>query len=210
MRVRVLVIAIVCLLVRSTSGQNDAQRDAIAKVHALENSWNQAEAIGDVRALDLISDNSMIYVDEDGALLSKAQFLNRMTRGSGTVVQWLVTPTMDVHLYGDIAVVVGSYRVKGVQEGSRMRGRDASSIFGPLGTVRGGAWQRRRRRFCIDPIAIQYVSIRGRWPFSFALCWIVLVALAWGHAQTSMPPDDQQSRVLSLENAWNQSSSNRT
>lgn len=37
-----------------------------------------------------------------------------------------------------------------------------------------------------------------------ALCAVVLLAWVGGHAQTSTPPDDQQTRILSLESAWNQ------
>src|ERR1700675_332824 len=125
MRARILLAAIVYVVSLSTWAQNAAESDSISKVHALENAWNQAEAMGDVHALDLILDGTMIYVDEDGELQTKAQFLNRITQKKGTDVQWLVTPAMNVHLYGDTAVVVGSYRAKSTQGGKthEWRGR---------------------------------------------------------------------------------------
>ena len=58
----------------------------------------------------------MIYVDEDGSLLTKAQFLAHAKK-SGANLQLLVTPTMSVHVYGGTAVVAGSYRAKGVHQG---------------------------------------------------------------------------------------------
>jgi ketosteroid isomerase-like protein len=102
-----------------------AERDASSKIQALEKLWNTAEVKGDVKALDLISDDSMTYVDEDGSLLTKAQFLARVDKEAGTGAQWLVTEELTVHIYDDAAVVVGTYTYKGEQRGRayQRRGR---------------------------------------------------------------------------------------
>ena len=44
---------------------------------ALEHAWNQAEAFKDLKALDSLFDNSLVYIDYDGSELTKAEFLSR-------------------------------------------------------------------------------------------------------------------------------------
>ena len=117
MRGGLLVVAMACLCSPSFPAQDTAERDAGSKIRALEIVWNQAQEKGDVRALNLIFDSSMIYIDEDGSQETRAQFLSRVAREAGSDVQWLVNPTMRVRVYDDTAVVVGTYRVKGVSQG---------------------------------------------------------------------------------------------
>lgn len=114
-----LIVAIVCLLTACVRGQSASDRDAGSKIRTLETVWNLAEEKGDVAALDLIFDSSMMYIDEDGSLLTKAQFLKRVAKESGTDGERLVTPTMSVKIYGETAVVMGSYRVTRIREGKQ-------------------------------------------------------------------------------------------
>jgi ketosteroid isomerase-like protein len=83
---------------------------------ALENVWNNAEKAGDAAALGLILDDAMVYVDEDGSLLTKEQFLEHMKQ-TGPQLQTLVTDAMSVHVYRETALVSGTYRVTGVNHG---------------------------------------------------------------------------------------------
>jgi ketosteroid isomerase-like protein len=138
MREAVLVVAIACLLSSAAQSQSTADRDAISKVRALENLWNQAEEKGDARALDLIFDSSMIYVNEDGALLNKTQILNRIAKENSTGGLRLFTPTMNVHLYGDTAVAVGTYRVKTIREGKL---HQWTGQFIDTWAFKNGTWQ---------------------------------------------------------------------
>lgn len=117
MRADVLVVAMACWLSLFGAAQTSADRDAGSIIRTLETVWDRAEEKGDIRALDLIFESSMIYIDEDGSLLTKTEFLNRVTKETGSYVQWLVAPTMSINVYGDTAVVVGSYRVAGVSGG---------------------------------------------------------------------------------------------
>jgi ketosteroid isomerase-like protein len=116
-RRKILACAIVGLLATLATAQDSDERDAASKVQALEKFWDRAEQQGDIRALDLIFDESMTYVDEDGSLLSKAEFLSRVVKEAGTQVQSLVTPALSVHVYGDTAVAIGIYTYKGVRKG---------------------------------------------------------------------------------------------
>jgi hypothetical protein len=135
--VGVLVVAMACLLSLSAQNQTASDLDAGSKIRTLETMWNRAELKGDVQALDLIFDISMIYIDEDGAMLTKAQFLNRVAKEGGSELQWLVTPTMNVNVYDDTAVVVGSYRVIGVLKGKPY---ERTGRFIDTWAFKNGAW----------------------------------------------------------------------
>jgi hypothetical protein len=132
-----LVLAMACLFSVIAPAQDTANANDGSKVLALESVWNQAEEKGDIKALDLILDNSMIYIDEDGSVLTKAQFLNHTAKQAGSDLQWLVTPTLSVHVYGNTAVVVGSYRVKGLRRGKPYQ-RDGR--FVDTWAFKKGAW----------------------------------------------------------------------
>jgi ketosteroid isomerase-like protein len=83
---------------------------------ALEHAWDQAQERGDVKALAAIFDNSLIYVDYDGKLLTKAEYLARV-KANTTHIQQIVAEEMSVQMFGNTAIVVGTYRVRGVENG---------------------------------------------------------------------------------------------
>jgi len=131
-----LCIAALCLLTASLSAQENSGSAAGSKVLALESVWNMAEEKADVRALDLIFDESMIYVDEDGSLLSKAQFLAHVKQ-AGPQLQSLITKTIAVRVFGDAAMVVGNYEARGAERGKAYlhQGR-----FMDTWVLKQGAW----------------------------------------------------------------------
>src|ERR1017187_5423583 len=60
------------------SGQSVDETGSRTKILALEHAWNQAEAFKDLKALDTLFDNALVYVDFDGTLMTKAEFLSRV------------------------------------------------------------------------------------------------------------------------------------
>ena len=87
-----------------------------AMVLALENAWNLAEAHKDVGAMESLMSDSMIFIDVDGSLLNKGQFLANL-KARPQQDQKLVTESMSVHVFGATAVVLGVYRESGVAKG---------------------------------------------------------------------------------------------
>lgn len=87
-----------------------------SKILALELAWNQAEERSDTRALDMIFANSMVYINEEGAMLTKSQFLSRVKQSDAHLLS-LSTQNVSVHLFGDTAVIGGQYRARGVDHG---------------------------------------------------------------------------------------------
>ena len=68
--------------------QPDDELGARTKIMALENIWNNAEKGGDAAALNLILDDAMVYIDEDGSLLTKTQFLEQVKQTGHRCKPW--------------------------------------------------------------------------------------------------------------------------
>ena len=66
----------------------------------LEYAWDQAQERGDTKAMSAIFDNSLIFVDYDGKVLTKAEYLARV-KSDLTHTEQVVTESMDVHVLGN-------------------------------------------------------------------------------------------------------------
>ncbi len=95
------------------------------RIIALESAWDQAEQNRDVNALaNLLADN-LVYVDYDGSLSNKQQFLASIKSGDVTGEQ-INNEGVSVRLYNNnVAVSTGIYRDKGIEKGKpfQRRGR---------------------------------------------------------------------------------------
>jgi ketosteroid isomerase-like protein len=83
---------------------------------ALENGWNQAQLHHDSKALDGLVADTFVSTDNDGTLMTKAEFLadNKDLSYAPSV---MTNSDERVFLYGDVAVVVGIYHAKGLNKG---------------------------------------------------------------------------------------------
>jgi ketosteroid isomerase-like protein len=86
------------------------------KILALENAWNQAEEHKDIKALEELLDPTLVYIDYDGSIMDKTQFIASIKAPQLNPEQ-IVNESMTAHVYGDSAVVTGVYREKGVNNG---------------------------------------------------------------------------------------------
>jgi len=98
--------------------------DDEGKILALENLWNRAEQNKDIGALSKIFATTMVYVDYDGTLRTRDQFLNYVKNDASSPDQ-LVSEDLSIHSYGNFAVVTGIFRGKWNKGGkvTQMRGR---------------------------------------------------------------------------------------
>jgi ketosteroid isomerase-like protein len=88
--------------------QELSSQSSEAAIRALEREWTEAQSHNNNRALDLIFDNALVYV-EYGKLVSKAEYLSRIRQGIATPDEVAIEP-MSVRIFGGTAIVVGSYR----------------------------------------------------------------------------------------------------
>ena len=137
------VVAALCVFVVALAMMGIAQERAKpsgeeGRIIALESAWDQAEQNKDATALaNLLADN-LVYVDYDGSLSNKQQFLARIKSASVSSEQ-INNEGVTVRLYKDnVAVSTGIYRDKGVENGKpyQRRGR-----FTNVWINQNGAWQ---------------------------------------------------------------------
>ncbi|MFZ0201443.1 MAG: nuclear transport factor 2 family protein, partial [Candidatus Sulfotelmatobacter sp.] len=82
------------------------------RIVSLENAWNQAVQKKDASALNILLGAELVYVDFDGKLMDKAEYLASV-RSQTLRPERIVSELMSVHLYGAVAVVTGVYRESG-------------------------------------------------------------------------------------------------
>jgi ketosteroid isomerase-like protein len=119
----VVALAIACGFVAFAQEKAQMSEDE-GKILALENLWNRAEQSKDIAALSHMFAPTMIYVDYDGSLKTRDQFLNYIKNDASSPDQ-LVSEDVTVHSYGNFAVVTGVFRGKWNKAGkvTQLRGR---------------------------------------------------------------------------------------
>jgi ketosteroid isomerase-like protein len=109
------------------------------RIIALESAWDQAEQNRDVNALSNLLGDNLVYVDYDGSLSNKEQFLASIKSG-GITTEQINNEGVTVRLYNNdsIAVSTGIYRDRGVEKGKPFsrRGR-----FTDVWINQGGNWK---------------------------------------------------------------------
>jgi len=120
----------------SVLGQNVANDEA-GRIQALELAWNHALEGKDTKALDMLLGNNMVSVDIDGSISNKSEFLASIKAPDYQPSQ-AVTEQSSVQMYGDAAVVVGVFRVKGMEKGKAYVHRER---FVDTWIKTNGAWQ---------------------------------------------------------------------
>ncbi len=87
-----------------------------AKVLSLEQLWNQAEVAQDIRSLNQVLADTFIYVDVDGSLQNKTEFINGVTRRAEHIDS-IRSESMLSHVHGNTVIVTGVYHEKGTLNG---------------------------------------------------------------------------------------------
>ncbi len=105
--VRLSIVFLCCspiLLLRAQ--QTDTA--ASGAIRALEHEWVEAQSHNDNRALNLILDSGVVYV-EYGRLVTKADYLLRIKHQDPSTDEIVLEP-ITVRVFGSTAIVTGSYR----------------------------------------------------------------------------------------------------
>jgi ketosteroid isomerase-like protein len=131
----VLILFSVVLVLRSTPQSNISPDEG--RILALETAWNHAEQGKDVAALDQLLSPQLVYVDYDGSVSTKGEFLASV-KSEGLSPEQITNEQQTAHVFGDCAVVTGIYREKGMNKGKpyNRRGR-----FTDTWVKVNGTWQ---------------------------------------------------------------------
>jgi hypothetical protein len=109
--------AFVCALNWTSIAQDSLQGDA-TRIIALENAWSRASETKDTKSVNNLLDDSFVYVDVNGKMMTKAEVLKDIT-DSG--VLQVVTKSMIARLHGTTGVVTGTFRLEGIVGGKPLR-----------------------------------------------------------------------------------------
>jgi len=112
MKKPVVLFVLICFWALPVHPQT--RNDTESKVLALERLWGEAAQFRDIKALDTIFDDSMIYVHIDGRLMTKAQVLAD-TRAVSSVE--IVVDSSVAHSHGNVVIVTGVLHLRGVEAG---------------------------------------------------------------------------------------------
>ena len=112
------IVVILLSLAGTLSLAQTADQAAKSKIAALEQLWNQAYKSADTKALDSILDDAIVLVNDDGSVQTKAEFLAsvKSSASQSSAQQQQVAPeSLNVEVYGNVAIATGVMRVKGVE-----------------------------------------------------------------------------------------------
>ncbi len=131
-----LIVGIVlsaAVLVAQGGDQTEREHNRIV---ALENAWNEAVALKDSAALDMLLAPELVYVEYDGSLMDKPQYLAAVRSPLARPAR-VVSESVIVHFYSNIAVASGVYRENGLKNGNPYTLRER---FTDTWIHRNGAW----------------------------------------------------------------------
>lgn len=111
--VRVCVVLALTMLAGFAQSALDSEK---ARVVTLENAWNEAEKNKDAKAIAVLLAPSFSYTDSDGLFMNKQQYLSSITE-AGYRPDQIVNDSMSVQAYEHAAVVTGTYKEKGAENG---------------------------------------------------------------------------------------------
>ena len=109
----ILLLISLCAFLSMSASQEVLQEGTEATIRALEREWTVGQSRNDNRALDMLFDNALVYV-EYGRLMSKGEYLSRIRQYAPELDQIEMGP-MNVRVFGSTAIVVGTYVEKQVQ-----------------------------------------------------------------------------------------------
>jgi ketosteroid isomerase-like protein len=103
-------------VVAFVAAHQNTSSDEGGRVLALEKVWNRALEEKDSKALDMLLAPTLVSVDSDGSVETKSEFLASIKAPDFQPAQAL-TEQSNVQVYGDAAVVIGIFRIKGTDKG---------------------------------------------------------------------------------------------
>jgi ketosteroid isomerase-like protein len=134
---KLLKIGMLWLAASPLLGQDLASSGASeALLRAMEGSWSQAVVAKDLKVLDMLLAPELVYVDDDGKLMSRQQYIASV-KSSDLHPERVTTQSMTVHSYGNMAVVSGLYLKKGTRNGKAYVLRER---FTDTWVMRHGNW----------------------------------------------------------------------
>lgn len=113
MRIMSILFILACAASLSALAQ-EADGNTATTIRALEHEWVDGQSRNNNRALDLIFDNALVYV-EYGQLVTKGDYLARIKQEAPQIAM----EAMTVRQFGNTAIVIGAYQERLAKNGQR-------------------------------------------------------------------------------------------
>ena len=113
------IIAVVVLLILNaalTGAEQSGIGEDGGRILGLESAWNHALEAKDAKALDMVLADTFVSVEIDGSVSTRGEFLASIKSPDYQPSQ-AVTEQSNVQVYGNAAVVIGIFRIKGTEKG---------------------------------------------------------------------------------------------
>ena len=112
---QILLLATLMIVPAVTCAQGSgasAQDSDSARVLSLETLWNQAEVDKDASALDHLLAENFSFVDIDGSLKNKAEFLDSI-KHPPEHIETIGNESLKARVHRDTVIVIGTYHERG-------------------------------------------------------------------------------------------------
>jgi len=112
---QILLLATLMIVPAVTFAQGSgasAQDSDSARVLSLETLWNQAEVDKDASALDHLLAENFSFVDIDGSLKNKAEFLDSI-KHPPEHIETIGNESLKARVHRDTVIVIGTYHERG-------------------------------------------------------------------------------------------------
>jgi hypothetical protein len=100
----------------AASAQNPRDDSQETKLLFMEHLWNEAQVNRDSRSLDAMLGANFVNTEYDGEVSDRTKFLDGIKDPQFNLTSLTIQDTK-VSMYGDSAVVIGTYRTKGTYQG---------------------------------------------------------------------------------------------
>jgi ketosteroid isomerase-like protein len=108
------VVCLFCILFSLVAFGAPADEEAIrSRIAALEKAWNIAYKLGDAKSLGELLDDTIVLINDDGSVQTKAEFLRTLKAASVSQNQQVSAESITVRLHGTTAVASGVFRAEG-------------------------------------------------------------------------------------------------
>ena len=98
-----LLVGLVGAMALFVPAQDNDEAGTQSKIIALEKSWNQAYKLGDRRSLDVLLDDHIVLINDDGSVQTKTQFLATV-KATNSQEQQVAPESMSVRVFGNTAI----------------------------------------------------------------------------------------------------------
>jgi ketosteroid isomerase-like protein len=133
---RILCLLLVVTAVLTPVSAQDTTND-VSRIVALEKAWNQAFKFRDTKAMDGLLDDSLVLVNDDGSLQSKAAFLAFVRESKASDDQQVTPESISVRIFGNVGIATGVFRATGTEGGKPFVRRNR---FADTWLQKNGTW----------------------------------------------------------------------